>query len=112
MSKDCRPGRSNSVDSFTASFFGCLPPILHDPNQLFVRTSFVRSFFLVMQCAGSVDVCMRTNMAETGGLSFCLVNESCSRNVSELFNFLFIYFGNCDLNLNERVVSTAMMNMV
>jgi hypothetical protein len=111
VSKDCRPGKSSSVNSFTASFFGSVSPILHYPDQLFVHTSFVRSFFVVMQCAGSVDVCMRTNMAETGGLSFCLVNESCRRNVGELFNFLLIYFRNCDLDLNESV-STAQMNMV
>ena len=74
MSKDCRPGKSGSVNCFTASFFGSLPPILHYPDQLFVRISFLRFFFVVMQCAGSVDVCMRTNMAEKGGLIFCLVN--------------------------------------
>jgi len=73
VSKDYHPGKFSSVNSFTASFFGSLPSILHYPAQLFVRISFVRSFFVVMQCAGSVDVCMRTNMAETGGLSFCLV---------------------------------------
>ena len=81
-------------------------------SSLFVFLSFVRSFFVVMQCAGSVDVCMRKNMAETGGLSFCLVIENCRRQVGEFLNFLLIYFWNCDLNLNERVVSTALMNMV
>jgi hypothetical protein len=65
-----------------------------------------------VQFAGSVDVRMRTNMAETGGSSFCLVIESCRRNFGELFNFLLMYFGNCDLNLNEGVVWTAVMNMV
>lgn len=112
MSKEYHPGKFSSLNSFSASFFGSRPPILYYPAQLFVRTSFVRSFFDVMQCAGSVDVCMRTNMAETGGLSFCLVVESCRRYVGELFNFLLIYFGNCDLNLNERVVPTALMSMV